>query len=76
VNPSTTTRALSLTVQRQEKSEWCWAAVSASVDRFFRPDSAHTQCEIAFEQFSNKGGYRDGRGVWFASFLVANEAVS
>lgn len=185
MNPSTTARALSLKVQRQEKSEWCWAAVSASVDRFFRPDSAHTQCdiagsalnlkccngarpaqsdscnqphplhpvlgrfhllaadpivkplafdrvrteidagrpvcvlikwldnqgqltdrghfvalngyrvtpaqkqfisitdpmygpsEIAFEQFiSNKGGYRDGRGVWFASFLVANEAVS
>lgn len=181
----TTTRALSFKVQRQEKSEWCWAAVSVSVDHFFRPDSRHTQCDIAgtvlrlsccdgaqpaaadscntphalhtvlgrfhllaadpivepltfdqvrteidggrpvcvlikwldnqgqvtdrghfiaiggyrvtpakkvfvsitdpmfgsseaiFDQFADsKGGYRDGRGVWFASFLVANKAAS
>ncbi|MCX6624929.1 MAG: C39 family peptidase [Acidobacteria bacterium] len=171
-------------MQRQEKSEWCWAAVSVSVDRFFRPNSRHTQCDIAgaalgrsccdgarpapsdscntphalhpvlgrfhllaadpivkpltfnqvrteidagrpvcvlikwldnngqvtdrghfialdgyrvtpaqkmfvsitdpmygssetsFDQFvDRKGGYRDGRGVWFASFLVANKAA-
>ena len=42
-----TTGTVSLTIQRQEMSEWCWAAVSVSVDRFFRPDSTHTQCEIA-----------------------------
>ena len=185
MNLGTTTGAVSLQVQRQQNSEWCWAAVSTSVDRFFRPDSTHTQCEIAgsvlnvkccdgtqavksdacntphalhsvlgrlhllaadpivkplafdqvrrevdagrpvcilikwldnqgqvtnrghfialngyrvtpaqkqfvsitdpmygaseiaFDQFtSRKGGYRDGRGVWFASFLVANKAAS
>jgi len=185
VSPGTISRALSLKVQRQEKSEWCWAAVSVSVDLFFRSDSTHTQCDIAgsvldlpccngaepapsaacntphalhpvlghyhllagdpilkpltFDQvrseidagrpvcalikwldnhgqvtdrghfvalngyrvtpaqkqfvsitdpmygsseidflqlISEKGGYRDGRGVWFASFLVANEAAS
>ncbi|HXS98815.1 MAG TPA: papain-like cysteine protease family protein [Candidatus Limnocylindrales bacterium] len=38
---------LTLRVERQMMSEWCWAAVSVSVDRFFRPDSTHTQCEIA-----------------------------
>ncbi len=185
MSPGTTTCGLSFKVPRQERSEWCWAAVSAGVDRFFRPDSTHNQCdiagsvlnleccngtqpaqsdacnaphalhpvlgryhllaadpivtplafdrlrteidagrpvcvlikwldgqgqltdrghfvalngyrvtpaqkqfvsitdpiygssEIAFEQFtSGKGGYRDGRGVWFASFLVANEAAS
>lgn len=184
MSPGTTKRALALTIQRQEKSEWCWAATSVSVDRFFRPDSTHTQCdiaslalglhccdngkpaqsdacngphplnpvlgqlhllaadpilkpltfdrvqqeidagrpicvlikwldnqgqvtdrghfiaingyhvtpaqtqfvsitdplyglsEIAFKQFIGKqGGYRDGRGVWFASFLVGNEAA-
>ncbi len=183
--PTTTTRAVSLRVQHQEKTEWCWAAVSTSIDHFFRPDSTHTQCdiassvlnrnccggatssssdacnmpqalnpvlgrfhllaadpilkpltfdqvrseidagrpvcvlikwldnqnqitnrghfiavngyrvtpaqklfvsitdplygasEIAYDQFSSqKGGYRDGRGVWFASFLVANVAAS
>jgi len=179
------TGAVPLKVQRQKKSEWCWAAVSVSIDRFFRPDSTHTQCdivsgaiklpcceesprgqpdpcntphalhpvlgrfhllaadpivkpltfnqvrteidagrpvcvlikwldnqaqltnrghfialngyrvtpaqklfvsvtdpmygssEIDFEHFaSKKGGYRDGRGVWFASFLVGNQAAS
>jgi hypothetical protein len=179
------TRDLSLTVPHQERSEWCWAAVSVGVDHFFRPDSTHSQCEIAssalnlrcctglqpaslnacntphaihtvlgtyhlmaekpivkpldfdrvrteidagrpvcvlirwldsqgqvtqrghfiaingyrvtpaqknfisitdpmygssqiaFEQFaSGKGGYRDGRGLWFASFLVANMMAS
>jgi hypothetical protein len=34
-------------MERQKMSEWCWAAVSVSIDRFFRPDSTHTQCEIA-----------------------------
>jgi hypothetical protein len=34
-------------MEQQMMSEWCWAAVSVSVDRFFRPDSTHTQCEIA-----------------------------
>ena len=44
---ATASRAVPLKVQRQQKSEWCWAAVSVSVDRFFRPDSTHTQCDIA-----------------------------
>jgi hypothetical protein len=39
--------AVPLTVQRQERSEWCWAAVSVSVDLLFRPASAHTQCDVA-----------------------------
>jgi hypothetical protein len=184
VSPGTATRALAFKVQRQLRSEWCWAAVSVSVDLFFRPDSTHTQCdvagstlglsccdgtlpssdscntphalhpvlghfhllagdpivkaltfdqvraeidagrpvcvlikwldnqgqvtdrghfiaingyrvtpaqklfvsitdplfgasEMAYDQFSSgRGGYRDGRGVWFASFRVANEAAS
>ncbi len=183
--PVVTTRNVALEVPRQEKSEWCWVAVSVGVDRFFRPDSTHSQCgiasstlnleccngtrsaavsscntphaihpvlgihhllaadpilkplsfdrlraeidagqpvcalikwldsqgqvtqrghfiaingyritpaqkqfvsitdplygssEVAFEQFtSGTGGYRDGRGVWFASFLVANMKAS
>src|SRR5262249_53309893 len=27
--------------------QWCWAAVSASVDRYFSPKSHWTQCQIA-----------------------------
>lgn len=40
-------------------------------DPFYGPS------EIDYAEFSSdRGGYRDGRGVWFASFLVANMAVS
>jgi hypothetical protein len=40
-------------------------------DPFYGPS------EIDYKQFSSAtGGYRDGQGVWFASFLVANEAAS
>jgi len=178
----TLTGAVALDVEHQKMSEWCWAAVSVSVNRLFRPGSAHSQCEIAgttlgheccgasepaacnsphelhpvlgtlhllahdpivkpipfdrvqkeidggrpicvlirwldndgqqngrghfiairgyrvtpaqkqfvsigdplygpseiaYGEFANpKGGYRDGSGVWFATFLVANEAAS
>ncbi len=47
MNPGTTARSTPLTVQKQEATEWCWAAVSVSVNRMFRPDSTHTQCELA-----------------------------
>ncbi len=40
-------------------------------DPFYGPS------EVNYAELSNpKGGYRDGSGVWFASFLVANMAVS
>jgi len=45
--PGTEIGSVPLTVEKQRKSEWCWAAVSVSVNRLFRPDSDHTQCEIA-----------------------------
>ena len=44
---SSTTVTVPLTVQKQENSEWCWAAVTVSVDLFFRPTSTHTQCDVA-----------------------------
>jgi hypothetical protein len=34
-------------MQSQQESEWCWAAVSASVERYFVPTSLQTQCMIA-----------------------------
>ena len=33
-------------MEKQDESEWCWAAISASVDHYFEPDSSQTQCEI------------------------------
>lgn len=40
-------RRLHFRIQRQEQSEWCWAAVAVSVERFFDPHSKLTQCEVA-----------------------------
>ena len=42
-----TARTLPLQVQRQAMTEWCWAAVSVSVNLLYRPDATHTQCELA-----------------------------
>lgn len=38
---------LSLSVQRQSESNWCWAAVATSVALFYRPASTWTQCRVA-----------------------------
>jgi hypothetical protein len=47
VAPGTELGALPVVVERQKRTEWCWAAVSVSVNRFFRPAATHTQCELA-----------------------------
>src|SRR5579864_6058002 len=37
---------VTIRIERQVKNEWCWAAVSASVHKFFHGIS-QTQCQIA-----------------------------
>lgn len=34
-------------MQSQQHSNWCWAAVSVSIDRYFDPRSKWCQCRIA-----------------------------
>jgi hypothetical protein len=34
-------------VETQEVSNWCWAAVSSAVDRYYNPSSFLRQCEVA-----------------------------
>lgn len=43
---------VALNMQHQERSEWCWAAVSVSVDHFFHPSSVENQCQIAGTELS------------------------
>jgi peptidoglycan hydrolase-like protein with peptidoglycan-binding domain len=43
---------LKFTMQQQEQSNWCWAAVSASVSLFYDPGSSWTQCGVANAQLS------------------------
>ena len=38
---------LDFNIQQQQKTNWCWAAVAASVALFYRSSSAVTQCSIA-----------------------------
>lgn len=40
-------RMLDFTMQPQDQSNWCWAAVAASVARFFKRSSTVTQCAVA-----------------------------
>lgn len=39
-------KSLDMEVHRQERSEWCWAAVSRSVELFFDPSSELEQCQV------------------------------
>jgi hypothetical protein len=35
---------------QQEQGNWCWAAVSFAVSRFFNPQTGWTQCKIATDE--------------------------
>lgn len=39
--------SINFTVQPQEMSCWCWAAVAASIGRYYTPTSGWMQCEVA-----------------------------
>jgi peptidoglycan hydrolase-like protein with peptidoglycan-binding domain len=43
---------LIFTMQAQQQSNWCWAAVSTSVSLFYDPTSSWTQCKVANAQLS------------------------
>jgi hypothetical protein len=34
-------------IQRQQQTQWCWAAVNVSVRRYYQPASTLTQCQLA-----------------------------
>ncbi|WP_296307298.1 papain-like cysteine protease family protein [Pseudomonas sp.] len=38
-------------IQRQLQGQWCWAAVAASVSRYYRPGTTWTQCSVADRQW-------------------------
>jgi peptidoglycan hydrolase-like protein with peptidoglycan-binding domain len=41
---------LKFTMQQQEQTNWCWAAVSTSVSHFYDTSSSWTQCKVANTQ--------------------------
>lgn len=44
------TRSLAFTMQAQIYSNWCWAATSTSVAKFYSAASAWTQCKVACKE--------------------------
>ncbi|HEX9274821.1 MAG TPA: papain-like cysteine protease family protein [Casimicrobiaceae bacterium] len=38
---------LGFTMQPQQQTQWCWAAVSVSVNLYYHPASGQTQCAVA-----------------------------
>lgn len=43
---------LRFTMERQQQGNWCWAATSVSVAKFYDPSSTWTQCAMANGQLS------------------------
>jgi hypothetical protein len=39
-------KVINFRIQIQEQSEWCWAAVAASVEKYFNPRSTLEQCNV------------------------------
>jgi hypothetical protein len=53
-------RRVGLAVETQLHSQWCWAACSTSVSRFFDAGSAWTQCTVANAELGRDGCCQDG----------------
>jgi Papain-like cysteine protease AvrRpt2 len=39
-------------LQKQEQDNWCWAAMTDSVNKFFDPTTSWTQCKLASAHFT------------------------
>jgi hypothetical protein len=53
-------RKLTIAVQRQAQSNWCWAACTSSVAAFFDASHRLPQCELADEAHDERGCCADG----------------
>jgi Papain-like cysteine protease AvrRpt2 len=42
--------SLLITIEPQKQSEWCWAAVTSTVDHYYDATSSWTQCSLANNQ--------------------------
>jgi Papain-like cysteine protease AvrRpt2 len=53
-------RRLSFTMQRQQQTQWCWAATSVSIARFYDGRTGWTQCGMVDAELGQHGCCRDG----------------
>lgn len=55
-------KRLDFTVQRQLQSQWCWSAVSVSIDDFYRRPTSWTQCDLVGAEFGREDCCQNGEG--------------
>jgi hypothetical protein len=55
-----TSAYLGLTEQRQEQTQWCWAATTVSITLYFDPGSTWTQCLLVNQAFGQATCCQDG----------------
>ena len=53
--PSVNARTLSFVIQTQHATEWCWAAVAASIADYFARQPVWQQCCVVAQTFSKSG---------------------
>lgn len=53
-------RLLPFAIERQTQSNWCWAACTASVSRFYDAASPWAQCQLADAELGQSGCCQDG----------------
>jgi hypothetical protein len=51
---------LAFTMQPQPQTQWCWAAVSTSVNLYYHPASGQTQCAVANAALGQSTCCQDG----------------
>jgi hypothetical protein len=51
---------LGFIIQPQQQTQWCWSAVSTSVDHFYNGVSTVTQCQLANDQLGQNTCCNDG----------------
>jgi hypothetical protein len=61
---------LAFVMQPQQQTQWCWAAVAASVSAFFNPSTTWMQCDIVNAEFGRtdccaNGSSADCNKPWY-----------
>jgi papain like cysteine protease AvrRpt2 len=51
---------LNFTLQQQQQTEWCWAAVATSICLFYSPGGGQSQCDLANGQLGQTTCCQDG----------------
>jgi hypothetical protein len=60
-NPQQNWHVLDFESQQQERTMWRWAAVAASVARYYDPHSKFTQCRVASDELGQDCSCSDGK---------------